>query len=296
MHFQSPLLFGSALVVSALASTGCVSQYEADKSRSKLRATEEYVLSLQSQLEERDQEIAMLRGKANPNPALQGRISDMEAQNQQLRDALRAAEDQLASMGPTALPARLTSELEDLANANPDLMTFDPKTGLIRFRSDVTFALGKIDLRPEAKQLIGKLAGVLSGPAARNYEVRVAGHTDNVPVKNAANKQRYEDNWGLSAFRAKRVMEALRAAGIPEARMSIAGYGQQRPVAQNGPKGSEANRRVELFLVPMSVAATPVPDAAGAGSGGSSSAAPISDDGVSAGSPDTPSNTPSMFK
>ena len=291
-----------ATLTAALAGTGCVSQQNADKWREKTRATEEYVLDLRSQIEDRDAEIARLRGKANPNPALQGQLSQLEQQNAQLRDALRAAEDQLLNAGPTALPARLTSELEQLAAANPDLMTFDPDTGLIRFRSDVTFALGKIDLRPQAESLIGQLAGVLNGPAARSYEVRVAGHTDNVPVKNAANRQRYEDNWGLSAFRAKRVMEALRNAGVPESRMSILGYGQQRPVVANGPKGAEANRRVELFLVPISAASTPPPSESGDGanSGGGSAPTPQNNGGnddlenVGAGSP--PSNTPAMFK
>ena len=296
-------LLAAAALPLLLSATGCVSQQNADKWREKTRATEEYVLDLRSQIEDRDAEIAVLRGKANPNPALQGQLSQLEQQNQQLRDALRAAEDQLLNAGPTALPARLTSELEQLAAANPDLMTFDPDTGLIRFRSDVTFALGKIDLQPQAKTLITQLAGVLTGPAARSYEVRVAGHTDNVPVKNTANKQRFEDNWGLSAFRAKRVMEALRQAGVPEARMSILGYGQQRPVVANGPRGAEANRRVELFLVPISGAATPPPASSETSSSGGD-AEPVESptqrspadltDNVSKGDP--PSNTPAMFK
>ena len=33
--------------------------------------------------------------------------------------------------------------------------------------------------------------------------------------------------------------------------MSVAGYGEFRPVEPNGPRGSEANRRVEIFLVAM---------------------------------------------
>ena len=289
-----------ATLTAALAGTGCVSQQNADKWREKTRATEEYVLDPRSQIEDRDAEIARLRGKANPNPALQGQLSQLEQQNAQLRDALRAAEDQLLNAGPTALPARLTSELEQLAAANPDLMTFDPKTGLIRFRSDVTFALGKTDLRPAAEQLIGQLAGVLTGQAARNYEVRVVGHTDNVPVKNAANRQKFEDNWGLSAFRAKRVMEALRQAGVQESRMSIAGYGQQRPVTQNGARGAEANRRVELYLVPMSAAAAAPPASATrpAQSAQSAPSAPPADveGAVDPAPANEAGNTPAMFK
>ena len=294
-----PAVLLPALLSTALLGVGCVSQTEADRWRSKSRITEEQLLEMDARLQERDAEIALLRGRTNPNPALEGRLGELEAQNQQLRDSLRAAEEQLADSGPIALPARLTSELEQLASANPDLMTFDSKTGLIRFRSDVTFALGKTDLRPAAEQLIGQLAGVLTGPAARSYEVRVVGHTDNVPVRNAANRQKFEDNWGLSAFRAKRVMEALRQAGVQEARMSIAGYGQQRPVTQNGQRGAEANRRVELYLVPMSATAAP-PAAGGSTNASATSPAPAPPADVEGAVDPAPAseagNTPAMFK
>ena len=92
---------------------------------------------------------------------------------------------------------------------------------------------------------------MLSSPVASEYEVRVVGHTDNVPMRNASNIQRFGDNWGLSTARAVAVMKGFRDAGIPEARMSVAGYGEFRPVEANGPRGSEANRRVEIFLVAM---------------------------------------------
>ncbi|MEL7088817.1 MAG: OmpA family protein, partial [Planctomycetota bacterium] len=142
-------------------------------------------------------------------------------------------------------------ELEALAQANPDLMSYDSETGAIRFRSDVTFAIGRADVRETAVPIIGKLAGVLNSPAASEYEVRVVGHTDNVPMRNAANIQRFGDNWGLSTARSVSVMKAFRNAGIEENRMSVAGYGEFRPVEPNGPRGSEANRRVEIYLVLM---------------------------------------------
>jgi chemotaxis protein MotB len=60
----------------------------------------------------------------------------------------------------------------------------------------------------------------------------------------------------------------LNRAGVPADRMSIAGYGDQQPVVQNGPRGAEANRRVEIYLVPMpqgrsvpAPAAAPAPEA-----------------------------------
>ena len=216
--------------------TGCVSQNEADAWQRKYRAAEETILDLRQQLDDRDDELALLRGDKSELAAL--------------RKSLAEAQEALRNAGNSPLPTVLISELAQLAAANPDLMTFDAETGMIRFRSDVTFALGSIAVSDQARGLIGQLAGVLNSPAAAPYEVRVVGHTDNVPVTNAANRQKFEDNWGLSAFRAIAVMRVLKSAGVNEARMGVGGYGQQQPVAPNGNRGAEANRRVELYLVP----------------------------------------------
>ncbi|MEM1445372.1 MAG: OmpA family protein [Planctomycetota bacterium] len=249
----------ATLLLTTTLGTGCVSQLEADRARDKARAAEELVLDLQQQLQEKDEALAMLRGRTNPNPAMQERIDALEAQIATLEASLDDARGALRNAAGAPLPAILASELERLAEANPDLMSFDEETGMIRFRSDVTFALGRTDVRDGAQDLLNQLAGVLNSPAAAGYEVRVVGHTDNVPVRNAANVQKYEDNWGMSAFRAISVMRVLNAAGVPSSRMSIAGYGEHQPVVANGQRGAEANRRVEIFLVPASepVAAAP---------------------------------------
>lgn len=247
--------------------TGCVAQNELDQYRTQYKVQEEQILDLQAQLEDKDRQIDILRNAKNPNADLSAQLADALADKTSLEMALAKAKDQLARAGSTPIPVELADELEALANANPDLMSYDSETGAIRFRSDVTFAIGRADVRETAVPIIGKLAGVLNSPAASEYEVRVVGHTDNVPMRNAANIQRFGDNWGLSTARSVSVMKAFRNAGIKEARMSVAGYGEFRPVEANGDKGSEANRRVEIFLVPMpggdsgSTAPSPAPAA-----------------------------------
>jgi chemotaxis protein MotB len=77
----------------------------------------------------------------------------------------------------------------------------------------------------------------------------------------------------LSVHRAIAVKGVLSRAGIAPVRLSVAGYGQFRPVVPNDSQGARANRRVEIFLVPYSYtaveavaadepAASPEPDAA----------------------------------
>ena len=193
--------------------------------------------------------LEILQGEITHDSLIEFRRSAFSSVGEidRLRDLLERA-------GTTPIPVELADELEKLAEANPDLMSYDSATGAIQFRSDVTFALGKADVRSAAVPIINKLAGVLSAPVAAEYEVRVAGHTDDVPMKNAMNRQQYGDNWGLSTARAVAVMKAFAAAGIPEPRMSVAGYGEHRPVEPNGEKGSARNRRVEIYLVPLPAA------------------------------------------
>lgn len=78
-------------------------------------------------------------------------------------------------------------------------------------------------------------------------EIRIEGHTDNVPL---GPNIRYRDNWELSAARAQNVMRLLQIeTGIPEERFAVAGYGEFNPVADNASEsGRNQNRRVEIYI------------------------------------------------
>ncbi|MEM9419530.1 MAG: OmpA family protein [Planctomycetota bacterium] len=240
-----------AIALPALFSIGCVSESSVANYRAQYRVAQEQILDLQAQLEDKDRQIELLRGAKNPNADLQAQLADALADRAALESAVAKLKDQLSRAGTIPIPVELADELARLAEANPDLMSYNEKTGAIRFRSDVTFGSGKAEVREQAAPIVERLAQVLSSPVASEYEVRVVGHTDNVPIKNAFVKQQFGDNWGLSTARAVAVMKGFRSAGIPESRMSVAGYGEFRPIEANGPKGSAANRRVEIYLVAM---------------------------------------------
>jgi len=73
-------------------------------------------------------------------------------------------------------------------------------------------------------------------------EIVIEGHTDNVgdPAANQA----------LSRTRAEAVKRALVAQGVAPGRMSVAGLGQDRPIATNDTEeGRARNRRTELLVV-----------------------------------------------
>jgi len=240
------------LLAAALSSgLGCAAQSNIDQARELNRKQAEQIVELQTRLEEQNELIASLRGTTNPNDALSAQLESERQRAAELEAALREAEAALADAGrQPMLPERLASQLEALARQNPGLMTFDKALGMVKLQSDLTFDLGSTTVKPAAQQSLGQLARVLNGQAAQPYDIRVVGHTDNVPVTNAANKQKFEDNWGLSAFRAKRVMEELKKAGLSADRFIIAGRGETQPMVANPAEGgARENRRVEIFLV-----------------------------------------------
>jgi chemotaxis protein MotB len=89
-----------------------------------------------------------------------------------------------------------------------------------------------------------RIATVLGG---RGFEIRVEGHTDNVPVHNS----RFKSNWELSSARATTVVALLiERHGFDPSLVSAAAYSEYRPLASNdSAEGRAANRRIDLVVV-----------------------------------------------
>ena len=101
----------------------------------------------------------------------------------------------------------------------------------------INFDTGKAELKADGKATVAEIVKMLK--AAPALRVAIEGHTDNVGQA-AANK-------ALSEKRAQSVMAAVVAGGIDAKRLSAAGFGQERPIADNrGEDGRAKNRRVEL--------------------------------------------------
>ena len=277
---------------------GCATSKEVDQMRTLYRQAQDRIVELESRLEDKDAQIAMLQGGS---PRLERELSRLRQERDELAKLLEEARAQLEA-GPTVietpvavpLAAEVDSALRELAASNPGLMSYDADRGMVRLQSDLTFALGSAEVRDGAATALRRLAAVLKSAAAQPYDVRIVGHTDNVPVNSAAGRQRFGDNWGLSAYRAIAVKSVLQDSGVQPVRLEVAGRGQYYPVVPNGPKGAEANRRVEIYLV--EAAQRPTIDASSP-AGGSPSGASSSAGASSA--PSAPSgrqSDPAMFK
>jgi len=78
-------------------------------------------------------------------------------------------------------------------------------------------------------------------------EIRIEGHTDDMPLTRNAN---YRDNWELSAARAQAIMLELQdRTGLAPSIFAIGGFGEFQPIGDNTTQtGREVNRRVEIYI------------------------------------------------
>lgn len=77
-------------------------------------------------------------------------------------------------------------------------------------------------------------------------DISIRGYTDNQPLPQGTP---YKDNIELSSRRADTVMRELIRNGVAPERLSTAGFGSAKPVAQNTTEENRAkNRRVEFYL------------------------------------------------
>ena len=102
----------------------------------------------------------------------------------------------------------------------------------------ITFDTAKAVIRPESKAVLDQVGALLKQDTALSLEIQ--GHTDNVGAPTA--------NLTLSQQRADAVKKYLvDTHGIGAARLTTAGFGDTKPVADNGTdEGRAKNRRVEL--------------------------------------------------
>lgn len=116
---------------------------------------------------------------------------------------------------------------------------------VISLREAGFFASGTAMPRPGTEQTLRQIADSLRGTP---YDVRIEGHTDNIPIHNSA----FDSNWELSSARATRIARLfLEMHAIPPEQLSAAGYAEYRPVATNDtPEGRAENRRVDLVVMP----------------------------------------------
>ena len=113
----------------------------------------------------------------------------------------------------------------------------------------ILFSSGSAKVKEEGLKVIQRVGDIVKG--VNDKDIQVEGHTDNIPISSRL-KNRFPSNWELSTARAVAVVQILLDMGIEGERLSAAGYGEFRPIADNATReGRAQNRRIQIVLVPQ---------------------------------------------
>ena len=158
--------------------------------------------------------------------------------------AAQAQKAQLAAAEADRLRAQAEADKNHLREQllqqfNAVLPTQETPRGLVVKMQDVLFEIGKYALKPDAREALAKISGIVISHPGLNLQVE--GYTD---ITGSV-----EFNQKLSEQRASTVRDYLNKEGVDGQSMTSVGYGPQFPVASNDtPAGRKQNRRVELVV------------------------------------------------
>ena len=115
---------------------------------------------------------------------------------------------------------------------------------IIRLAEQGSFESGSANLKSQFKTLLSNVGNTVSSSKG---EIRIEGHTDNVPV--IANAK-FKSNWDLSGARAGSVADYLiDTSEIKQGRISVQGFADTKPIQSNDTAtGRSKNRRIEIIV------------------------------------------------
>ena len=187
-----------------------------------------------------DQSIAQ---NSQGNVNISKLVDEINASNKYIRQLI-AAKDRSDSLN-MVLTNNLTRSL-----SRDELKDVDVKVlkGVvyISLADNMLYRSGSYEISDKAMETLSKIAKIIKD--YKDYDVMVEGNTDNVPI----NRTNIRNNWDLSALRASSVVQVLQNKfGIDPARLSAAGRGEYRPIADNTTEsGRQRNRRTEIIITP----------------------------------------------
>lgn len=215
--------------------------------------------SLKESMETKEAELTKIQEKLeaclNKESGYAEKISDLERKLEREQEEKASLEARIQELKENKKKlAELRSRFKDLV---ADLKAQVRQKGVTieRLQDKLTvnvvdrilFDSGKVELRPEGKELLQRLVDVLK--KTKQKGIQVVGHTDNVPINDSL-RNKFPTNWELSTARATSVVRFLDRFLDPD-RMEAVGCSFYDPVATNDtPEGRAKNRRVEIIIAP----------------------------------------------
>jgi outer membrane protein OmpA-like peptidoglycan-associated protein len=162
-----------------------------------------------------------------------------DAHDLALRTTIQMERDMETALGAEARDRQ--AELYDALHQLEGKYAHIQKTarGTILSLADILFDFDKATLKRDVEFNLVKVATILN--QFPEMKIAVEGHTDNIGTA--------EYNLDLSQRRAQAVNDFLVSQDVAQGRMTVAGYGLDRPVADNATEeGRKKNRRVDLVI------------------------------------------------
>ena len=144
--------------------------------------------------------------------------------------------------------AQIFAELEEISELqkkeNDITVAYSPQGLVMRLSDRALFAAGVGAIASQAIPLLKKVGDII---ARTSFEVRIEGHTDDLPIKTV----QFPSNWELSTARAVNVLRYfIETGGIASQRLSAVGFGEFQPLVPNDSTEHRAqNRRVEIIFL-----------------------------------------------
>ncbi len=198
--------------------------------------------------------------------------------------AAKAAAVEEAKRNLGELKTQLEQQFPDWLKQGSLTMLETDEGLMLRLRDNTLFEKGSADLAENAQGAMALLTERLAG---LGFPMRVEGHTDDLPL---AKNSKFADNWDLSGARAASVVRYFISHNVAGEKVSLAGYGEFRPIEPNVPgRGNPVNRRVEILVV------APVGTPAGEEAVNEAQEAPAENAPASATEPGAPQTPPLVF-
>ncbi len=231
----------SAFLVVGLVLGGCgVPQKQYDADTAKLKAEADEALEELGQAQE---DLLKLSGEKkdleDTLARLNAELAMLAVERDRNAKAVAQAEKRIATF------KKMLEGFQSMVKSGKLKIKIVNNKMVVELASAILFPSGKARLSREGKEALAQVAGVLADITGRSFQV--AGHTDNVPIRN----NRFKSNWSLSSARAVAVVKHLIDNGVESKNLSAAGYGDTQPAASNETvEGKAQNRRIEIVLQP----------------------------------------------
>jgi outer membrane protein OmpA-like peptidoglycan-associated protein len=211
----------------AAAAQQQAAQSQAQAAQAQAQADEDARRRAEAERATADAQRQQAEAQAQQQQAQAAAAAALQAQNQAEQQRLEAVHQR------EAMRARL------LAQLNQVLQTRDTARGLIVSMPDVLFDFNQHTLKPEARERLAKISGIVL--AYPDLKLEIDGYTDSVGSD--------EYNQTLSDKRAEAVRDYLVSSGVSMNSVTARGLGKSDPVADNSTAaGRPLNRRVEMIV------------------------------------------------